>query len=263
MSLPNLPAGDKFRREVRTEWGGLNLNENAGDGELIEALNMSSREYPLLATEWDNRGYPISQIRLAPFLQDGKLGFILKTGTNAYVLVDLTQGGGYSSVTISDADVDRLAYARSRDKLYIFPSKQVYDFSTHTMSNMRNSISGDAWFRSTTLDGVRYNANAIYIEGAGASHLFDGFRPGDAVTIQGCTKHKGNNQTPIIREISGDYIIFSENTFHLDNNWMCDRDTLDAGDYWFRTDDIYVANLREIADAFNAKLEVQVSQNKH
>ena len=33
--------------------------------------------------------------------------------------------------------------------------------------------------------------------------------------------------------------------------------------YWFRTDDIYVANLREIADAFNAKLEVQVSQNKH
>ena len=50
MSLPNLPAGDKFRREVRTEWGGINLNENAGDGELIEALNMSSREYPLLAT---------------------------------------------------------------------------------------------------------------------------------------------------------------------------------------------------------------------
>ena len=240
MSLPNLPAGDKFRREVRTEWGGLNLNENAGDGELIEALNMGSREYPLLATEWDNRGYPVSQIRLAPFMQDGQLGFILKTGTNTYVLVDPTPGGGYSSVTISDADVDRLAYARSRDKLYIFPSKQVYDFSTHTMSNMRNSISGDAWFRSTTLDGVRYDANAIYIEGAGASHLFDGFRPGDAVTIQGCTKHKGNNQTPIIREISGDYLIFSENTFHLDNNWMCDRDTLDAGDYWFRTDEVVV-----------------------
>ena len=49
MSLPNLPAGDKFRREVRTEWGGINLNENAGDGELIEAVNMSSREFPLLA----------------------------------------------------------------------------------------------------------------------------------------------------------------------------------------------------------------------
>ena len=29
MSLPNLPAGDKLRREVRTEWGGLNLNENS------------------------------------------------------------------------------------------------------------------------------------------------------------------------------------------------------------------------------------------
>ena len=43
MSLNNLPAGDKFRREVRTEWGGINLNESAGDGELIEALNMSSR----------------------------------------------------------------------------------------------------------------------------------------------------------------------------------------------------------------------------
>ena len=54
MSLPNLPQKDNYRREVRTEWGGINLNENAGDGELIEALNMSSREYPLLATrrEW-------------------------------------------------------------------------------------------------------------------------------------------------------------------------------------------------------------------
>ena len=34
MSLPNLPAKDNYRREVRTEWGGINLNENAGDGEL-------------------------------------------------------------------------------------------------------------------------------------------------------------------------------------------------------------------------------------
>ena len=30
MSLPSLPAGDRLRREVRREWGGLNLNENAG-----------------------------------------------------------------------------------------------------------------------------------------------------------------------------------------------------------------------------------------
>lgn len=240
MSLPNLPAGDKFRREVRREWGGINLNENAGDGELVEALNMSSREYPLIATEWDNPGYPVEQVRLAPFLQDGKLGYLRRTGTNTYVLFDPTPGGSTAAVSLSDADVDRLSYAGSRDKLYLFPSKQVYDFTAHTMRYMRNAVSGDAWFRSTTLDGVKYDANAISIEGAGASHLFDGFRPGDGVTIRGCTKHKANNRTAIIREISGDYLIFSENAFHLDNTWGREQDTLDAGEYWFRTDEAIV-----------------------
>ena len=50
MSLPNMSDKSIMNREVRTEWGGLNLNESAGDGELIEAMNMSSREFPLLAT---------------------------------------------------------------------------------------------------------------------------------------------------------------------------------------------------------------------
>ena len=31
MSLAYLSAGDKSCREVRTEWGGINLNENASD----------------------------------------------------------------------------------------------------------------------------------------------------------------------------------------------------------------------------------------
>lgn len=245
MSLPNLPAGDKFRREVRTEWGGINLNENAGDGELIEALNMSSREYPLLANaslvqETEQRIGSTGNI-YDPYVYNGRMGYLEKRvagGTVSWYLHDpfnLEQ-----PLQVNTPETGNIQYAVFGNRMTMMPMKQVYDFTTHTVSQMRHSIAGDAWFRSTTLDGVRYEANAIYIEGAEAAHLFDGFRPGDAVTIQGCTKHKGNNQTSIIREISGDLLIFSENTFHLDNNWICDRDTLGAGEYWFRTDEVVV-----------------------
>ena len=43
-------------------------------------------------------------------------------------------------------------------------------------------------------------------------------RPGDAVTIAGCTKHTENNKTPVIREIDGDKMYFYEYVFTLDGD---------------------------------------------
>ena len=168
MSLPNLPAGDKLRREVRTEWGGINLNENAGDGELCEALNMSSREYPLLANE---RFAQETAQRIgntaniyAPFSYNGRLGYIEKlvvTGQpSTYHLHDPFYTSQTPQVKITS---DFAWYAIMGHRLIIFPSKQVYDFDTHSMTDMEQTASLTALgFTSVNVDGVPGEANCIY-----------------------------------------------------------------------------------------------------
>ena len=236
MSLPNLPAKDNYRREVRTEWGGINLNENAGDGELIEALNMSSREYPLLATEWIKQvGYPEERPLISPYLYEGKLGHIkvntLTPSSADCKLYDPTTGGGYKQLNLSPNDVIkyRVVLAQLLGKLYVFPSKQVYDFSTHTISDMEATWTGSATFDNGTYGGVSAEANTIKGTGIGAS-----FHVGDAVTISGCSTHTNNNKSVIIREVSENELRFYENSFDLDTEHRYTVDgTLAAGTYYF------------------------------
>lgn len=223
MSLPNLPAGDKFRREVRTEWGGLNLNENAGDGELIEAMNMSSREYPLIAnakfTQLSAVEVGVTENIYAPFVYNGKMGYIEKVDVqgepSVYMLHDpfyTTQG---FQVKINSPNA---WYAILGHRLIIMPSKQIYDFDTHTMADMEASWGSDSeivYFRDGTINGVPAENNTIYAEGADwVSH----FRVGDVVTISG-SDESANNKSAIIREIEGDELRFDENVFSDDWWW--------------------------------------------
>ena len=49
MILPNLPYPKSIMRSSpQTAFGGLNHNAAAGDGELYDMTNLSSREFPLL-----------------------------------------------------------------------------------------------------------------------------------------------------------------------------------------------------------------------
>jgi hypothetical protein len=228
MSLPNLPAGDKFRREVRTEWGGINLNENAGDGELIEAMNMSSREYPLIATEWRNGGIPVAGIHLAPFMHAGKLGYLQKNGTDSYSLIDPQTGAQPVSLSLTDAKVDAVQYAQMFNKLFIFPEKAYYDFTARNKEPMEQAwqSTGHVYFQDGTIYGEPAANNTIYHYGTNWSALF---RVGDAVTISGCGEAE-NNKTAIIREISGAYLRFSENCF-ADGWWWQGEGSLPEGTY--------------------------------
>gem|GEM_PF-901061 len=241
MSLPNLPAGDKLRREVRTEWGGLNLNENAGDGELIEALNMSSREYPLLATRrpWYQR--PINRINAptvknaAAFGVSGNLFWVAEDPGNAGTYkfyYGFAPAGTVSAATREAAS--KIRFACLRDKIYVFPDKKVYDETAGTWSGMEASWSaGSAQaviIRDGTYAGVLADCNTIDANVTWSDY----FRVGDAVTISGTTGGV-DDKTAIIREIQGDELRFYENTFSGDYWWQYEPD-LEAGSYWFTVD---------------------------
>ena len=244
MSLPNLPAGDKFRREVRTEWGGLNLNENAGDGELIEAMNMSSREYPVLSTahlykergiHYGNRGY------VAPFVYDGKLGFEYDTGTYNISLMDPTRPNDL--IAVGNQWSRQYALLGHRMCLFGEPrgleaqNKQIYDFDSGAMANMEASwtstMAAPAEFMDGELYGVPATGNTLYAYGANWSAKF---KVGDAVTISG-SRIAAYDKTAVIREISGDYLRFDENTFDVSGRYYLNGAALQQGSvYLFATD---------------------------
>ena len=237
MSLPNLPAGDKFRREVRTEWGGINLNENAGDGELIEAMNMSSREYPLLATEKMCRENILGYHLYAPFYYNGEGGVVAVTENNVTTYKIYEQGQvRNAAVNITENKLLQIRTAIMQDKLWIFPSKQVYDFSTHTISSMESSFnSGNSTvvFRDGTLGGVPAEGNTIYCSGVDWASYFS---VGDGVSISGSGIPE-NNKTAIIREIDGDELHFDENCFPDVEAYphLYLYESLPAGTYYFYT----------------------------
>ena len=234
MSLNNLPAGDKFRREVRTEWGGINLNESAGDGELIEALNMSSREFPLLANARLSRtGIPADIV--VPYTYDGLLGYIHKVATD-YFLYDPTRPTAASTL-LRQGDITSLQTATLGTRMVMTQIKQMYDFSDGTLTDMdaAQTISG-AFFTDGYYAGVAAENNTLYKSGAAWG---TNFSVGDAVTISGCDE-AANNKTAIIREIDGDSLRFYENTFADGWRWYdTSGGSLPAGVYRFQQDGVW------------------------
>lgn len=226
MSLPKLPIGDRYRREVRTEWGGLNLNENAGDGELTEALNMSSREFPLLATARFSKERADRAMCL-PYTYGGWLGYQYREG-NDYLLYDHGHPGA-ANVVRHDAPGET-QYAILGHRMCIFPAKQIYDFESGAMADLEASWSGSAVFGNGTDQGAAAEGCTIQAAGIGAD-----FRAGDAVTISGCTVRPENNKTAVIREVAENELRFYENTFELGNSTRAytAASAMPAGDYWF------------------------------
>ncbi len=233
MSLPNLPAGDKLRREVRTEWGGLNLNENAGDGELIEAMNMSSREYPLLATRRPWYWLPINRANAptvknaAAFGVSKELFWIGEDPGNAgtykfyYGYAPMTAAGTVSATTRENAS--KIRFACLRDKIYVFPDKKVYDETAGTWGSMdqKNTVTGAEI--QVDFDGL--HNDTIYGSGIGV-----GLDVGDAVTISGFAQEVQPDKTAIIRDVSNYQIEFYPGTLTLGTYYECET-PLAAGTY--------------------------------
>ena len=238
MSLPNLPAGDKLRREVRTEWGGINLNENAGDGELIEAFNMSSREYPLLANARITKAAAPEQI-IVPYTYNGQLGYTFFLSPD-FLLYDPTHPQEHKVLPYEPeqyADMYNLQMAVMGHRMVIAQLKKIYDFDDGTLSDMEASwtsaMAAPAVFMDGELYGVAAEGNTLYADGANWSAKF---KIGDAVTISG-SRIAAYDKTAVIREISGNYLRFSENTFDVSGRYYLNGAALQQGSvYLFATD---------------------------
>lgn len=203
MKLPYLRYSDRITKSAQMQFGGLNHNPGATDGELWDMKNMTAMDYPLLATRPRRR-----------------VGRTLTKGNGIYSWDGLCWVDGtqffYKGEAVGEVADGLKSFAAMGAYIIILPDKAYYNTLTGEFGNLESSWAGA---ELTFIDGLLYEedaaANCIQAEGVDWEEYF---RAGDAVTIAGCTAHTENNKTPIIREIDGDKLYFYENVFVLDGD---------------------------------------------
>lgn len=217
--LPYMSDKSIMRPTVRTQFGGLNNNLAARDGEIIWMENMSSREFPLL-TPRGKRAFV--QSIPTPYGLGARDALYWVSGTGFY----------YDGKLKGSVEASLKQFAALGNMILIFPDKKYYDIDADTFGNLAAGVSGltGVQFQNGTYAGVPAEANTIYKAGAAWE-----FTAGDAIAISGCTTHPENNKTAIVREVDGDYLRFYEGTFTLDSTirYTAGADGLQAGTYHF------------------------------
>ena len=204
MKLPNLIYADGIRKSQQVKFGGLNHNLGAGDGELWDMRNLTGDCYPLLAVRAPRRLYrALEGVPGGMFAWEG-LAWV--DGTGFFF-------SGARKGTVTEG---KKQFAALGAYIVIWPDKAWYNTMTDEFGSLEAAWSGESL---TFTNGTLYeeDAEANCIQAAGVSWE-DYFRVGDAVTIDGCTKHPENNKTPVIREIDGDKLYFYEYIFTLDGD---------------------------------------------
>ena len=230
MKLPMMSDKAIMRPTVMTTFGGINHNLSAGDGELYDMRNLSSREYPLI-TPRKKRG--IVRTLGKPHGLDALDKPWWVDGTGFYF-------DGEKKGTVTDS---KKQFAAMGNLVLIFPDKAYYDTEMDVFGKLEveEQYSG-LQFKNGTFEEAPAYANTIYKSGAAWTYL-----PGDAISISGCADHPQNNKTVVIREVDGDYLRFYEGTFVLDSTirFTANEYGLEAGTYYYSRKHFTVPEMSE------------------
>lgn len=203
MRLPSLSYSDGIKKGKQIKFYGLNHTEGARDGDIWDMQNMTGDHYPILSTR--EKRYLYRSLK-AP----GGLGCWDKLywvdGDKFYY-----DGEEKGNVTPGEKSFGALgAY------VVILPDKCWYNILTGEFGSLEAAWTGEKLiFTNGLLYEEAAEANTIYCAGV---NWADYFKEGDAVTISGCTRQPGNNQTIIIRAIDGSRMYFYEFSFTLEGD---------------------------------------------
>lgn len=206
MKLPNMKYSDGISKKTQEKFGGLNRSRGAGDGEIRDMENMTGEYFPLLASRRPRQLLKQLQQPGAIFNHNG-LGWI--TDGQLYV-------GGIARGAVTPGLKQVVSVG---PYVFVFPDKVYYNTVSGIFGSMETAWEGDSLtFMDGEIYGEEAKANTVQAEGVDWSAYF---KPGDAVTISGCTQQPGNNKVPIVREIDGDKLVFSEYAFTIPEDGPC------------------------------------------
>lgn len=200
MRLPEMPYAGNIGATRQNAWGGLNHTPGAQGGEIYDMENLTSDLSPLLATR--ERRYTVGTLTAPNGLYVSDKRYTVD-GSALYA------DGAFAATLPSGGEKIMAALGK---RLVIFPDKVVYTQESG-LSALASTASGvSCRIQDGEYAGESAEANTIYASGVDWSNYF---KAGDGVTISGAVAHPENNRTSIIREISGSYLRFYENTFTI------------------------------------------------
>ncbi len=203
MKLPNMKYADGIGKRKQVKFAGLYASPAATDGQLLDMQNLTAQLHPLLATRPGRMCRTLDRQAGGVFAWEG---LCRVEGTCFYYNDELK---GFVTEGMK-------TFASLGPYIVILPDKCWYHVETGEFGSMEAIWEGE---QLTFCDGEIYGepAAANCIEAADTDFA-ELFRPGDAVTISGCTRHSANNLTLVIREIREGKLLFYDNSFVLDED---------------------------------------------
>lgn len=199
--LPPMLFSDGTQKHTDTVFYGYNHTESPRDGEIYDMKNLTADSYPLVSVreERRKRGDALAVRGLCSF--DGLYLVAKETAEDTWYSLFKESSGAFVKVDGLNLDGREKKMAVLGAYLIIFPDKKYYNRLTGDFGSLERTWSGNCAISDSTITDL---------SGSGFSNVF---RPGDAVTISGCTAHSENNKTVIVRSVNGAVLSFYDNTF--------------------------------------------------
>lgn len=203
MKLSNMVYRDGIGKQTQVKFGGLNHTLGAADGELWDMQNLTSDNAPLISTRAPRYQKNIGADAGGIFWH-GAICFVL--GKDFY----------YDWEVKGQVTEGKKTLCAMGAYIVIFPDKCYYNIKSGEFGDLESVWSGQSVkFTNGTIYGEEAKCNTIICPDVIWS---DYFRVGDAVQIEGCETHSENNRFNIIREMEGDTLRFSEDSFQLNGD---------------------------------------------
>lgn len=190
MLLPFLSEVQNKSKKYSVVFRGINYGEGTQDGEFADTYNLSTAKYPCIT----QRAARVKKgLYTAPTTLHAKGSLLIIDGKKVYY--------GYKEV--GEVTEGKKQTATIGNYIVIFPDKKYYKVPTE------DDLDGEFgdMEETYTAEGLVFTDSTITTTGDNFK-----FRVGDAVKISGCSNAE-NNQTIVVRGVSGQVLSFYENSF--------------------------------------------------
>lgn len=217
--LPYAVQGQTAQVRWQDSFGGLDMRLGAAAGAIAAMENMTGDHWPVMSTREGRRLYETME---TPNGMGGAEELFWVDGTQFYY-------GGTAKGTVA-AGEKRFCCLGSY--VVILPDKLFYNSKTDEFTSLEASVTvSDATLCSMrSPSGLSTRCNALRLPNCDVAAMF---APDEAVRISGWARQE-NNKTLVIREISGEYLFFYDESFSLvQRPCYTVTETLAAGCYGF------------------------------
>ena len=208
MRLPYMQVAPGRTQDMRVGFGGLNLREDAAEGEFSFTQNLSSERYPYVAPRRPRtKFYSINGTNINGIF--GGADFLLYAVDTSLYRISMSDTGP-TATQIGTVENSKKQFVRMGAYVLIWPDKVLYNSETGTFEQIEHAYtaSGTVTLTQTNLAGEASDT-ATYIKVA-ASGIDDGLNDYDGVTLSGLTgSGAACNGSQVIYAHGEDYIIIA------------------------------------------------------